>query len=253
MLQRRKAQLETTRSQDLDVGIARAQYGHAIAVLTGVPPASFSLPPMPQGQRIPQIPAALPSELLERRPDIAAAERRVDAANAQIGIAISAYYPNIQLSGSGGFLSGNPETWVQGPSEMWSLGASAVELLFDAGRRHAITAQSREAYEEQAANYRQSVLSAFQEVEDNLAALHILEQETATQAHAVSAAQRSLSLSTDRYEGGATTYLEVLTTQTIQLTDERALANITTRRFVASVQLIRALGGSWDTSQLPSM
>ncbi len=248
-----QAQLETTRSQDLDVGVARAQYEHAIATLIGVPSASFGLPAMPQGQRIPQIPAGLPSELLERRPDIAAAERRVDAANAQIGIAISAYYPNIQLSGSGGFLSGNPGTWVQGPSEMWSLGASAVELLFDAGRRHAATAQSREAYEEQTANYRQSVLNAFQEVEDNLAALRILEQETATQARAVDAAQRSLELSTDRYKGGATTYLEVLTTQTIQLTDERALADITTRRLVASVQLIRALGGGWDTSQLPNM
>jgi NodT family efflux transporter outer membrane factor (OMF) lipoprotein len=208
---------------------------------------------MPQGQRIPQIPAGLPSELLERRPDIAAAERRVDAANAQIGIAISAYYPNIQLSGSGGFLSGNPGTWVQGPSEMWSLGASAAELLFDAGRRHAVTTQSREAYEVQVANYRQSVLNAFQEVEDNLAALRIFEQETGTQTQAVDAARRSLTLSTDRYKGGATTYLEVLTTQTIQLSDERALADITTRRLVASVQLIRALGGGWDTTQLPAM
>ena len=247
-----QTQLETTRSQDLDIGVARAQYEHAIATLIGVPPASFSLPAMPQGQRIPQIPAGLPSELLERRPDIAAAERRVDAANAQIGIAISAYYPDIQLGGGGGFLSGNPGTWVQGPSEMWSLGASAVELLFDAGRRHAVTAQSREAYEVQVANYRQSVLNAFQEVEDNLAALRILEEETETQTQAVDAARRSLTLSTDRYKGGATTYLEVLTTQTIQLSDERALADITTRRLVASVQLIRALGGGWDTSQLPA-
>ncbi len=247
-----QTQLETTRSQDTDVGVARAQYEHAIATLIGVPPSAFSLPHMPQAQRIPQIPVGLPSELLERRPDIASAERRVDAANAQIGIAIAAYYPNIQLGGSGGFLSGNPGTWIQGPSEMWSLGASGVELLFDAGRRHAVTAQSREAYEMQVANYRQSVLNAFQEVEDNLAALRILEDESVTQTRAVAAAQRSLLLSTDRYKGGTTIYLEVLTEQTLQLSDERSLADITTRRYVASVQLVRALGGGWDTNQLPT-
>lgn len=247
-----QTQLETTRSQDLDVGVARAQYEHAIATLIGVPPANLSLPPMPQGQRIPPIPVGMPSDLLERRPDIAAAERRVAAANAEIGIAISAYYPNIQLSGSGGLLSGNPGTWIQGPSEMWALGASATELLFDAGRRHAVTAQSREAYDAQVATYRQNVLNAFQEVEDNLAALRILEQKSATQTRAVDAARRSLSLSTDRYKGGATTYLEVLTTQTLQLSDERSLADITTRRLVASVQLIRALGGGWNSSQLPT-
>lgn len=247
-----QTQLETTRSQDLDVGVARAQYQHAIATLIGVPPASFSLPCMPQGEQIPEVPAGVPSQLLERRPDIAAAERRADAANAQIGIAVAAYYPNIQLSGEGGFLSGNAGAWVQGPSEMWALGSSAVELLFDAGRRHAVSAQAREGYDEQVANYRQSVLTAFQEVEDNLATLRILAQESATQTRAVNAARRSLSLSTDRYKGGTTTYLEVLTTQAIQLTDERALADITTRRLVASVQLIRALGGGWDTSQLPA-
>jgi NodT family efflux transporter outer membrane factor (OMF) lipoprotein len=247
-----QAQLETTRSQDIDVGVARAQYEHAIATLIGVPPSAFTLPRMPQEERIPQVPVVLPSELLERRPDIAAAERRVDAANAQIGIAIAAYYPNIQLTGSGGFLSGNPGTWVQGPSEMWSLGASGVELLFDAGRRHAVTAQSREAYEMQVANYRQSVLGAFQEVEDNLAALRILDEESVTQTRAVAAAKRSLLLSADRYKGGATTYLEVLTAQTLQLTDQRTLADITTRRLVASAQLVRALGGGWDTNQLPT-
>ncbi len=248
-----QAQLETTRSQDIDVGVARAQYEHAIATLIGVPPSAFSLPRMPQEERIPQVPVGLPSELLERRPDIAGSERRTDAANAQIGIAISAYYPNIQLTGGGGLLSGNPGTWIQGPSEMWSLGASGVELLFDAGRRHAVTAQSREAYEMQVANYRQSVLNAFQEVEDNLAALRILDEESATQTRAVAAARRSLLLSTDRYKGGTTTYLEVLTAQTLQLTDERTLADITTRRLVDSVQLVRALGGGWNASQLPTM
>ncbi len=246
-----ETQLKTTQSQDLDVDVARSQYEHAIATLIGVPPAQFSLPRMPQSERIPDIPAGLPSQLLERRPDIAAAERRAQAANAQIGIAISAYYPNIQLTGSGGFLSGGGGTWIQGPSAMWSLGASATELLFDAGRRHAITAQARDAYEAQTASYRQNVLDAFQEVEDNLSALRILKDESGTQAEAVAAARRSLALSTDRYKGGTTTYLEVLTTQTIQLGDERSLADIATRRLVASVQLIRALGGGWDAGQLP--
>jgi NodT family efflux transporter outer membrane factor (OMF) lipoprotein len=248
-----QTQLEQTRAQDVDVGVARAQYEHAIATLIGVSPSTFSLPPMPQGQEIPRVPVGMPSQLLERRPDIATAERQVDAANAQIGIAIAAYYPNISLNGQGGMLSGQPGTWIQGPSEMWSLGASAVELLFDAGRRHAITQQARDAYEQQVANYRQSVLNAFQEVEDNLAALRILDQESGVQAAAVAAAQRSLTISTSRYKGGVTTYLEVLTAQTVQLSNERTQADIVTRQYVASVQLILALGGGWDTSQLPKI
>lgn len=248
-----QTQLETTRAQDIDVEVARAQFEHAIATLTGVPASVFSLPAMPLGTHIPEIPVGVPSKLLERRPDIAAAERQVDAANAQIGIAIAAYYPSVSLSGTGGFLSGSAGTWIQGPSEMWSLGASAVELLFDAGRRHAISRQAQDAYEQQVANYRQIVLSGFQDVEDNLAALRILSQEAVTEQAAVEAARRSLSLSTNRYKGGVTTYLEVLTAQTAQLTNERAQADITARQFVASVQLIRALGGGWDTSQLPKL
>lgn len=248
-----QTQLETTRAQDIDVAVARAQYEHAIATLVGVPASVFSLPAMPLGERIPQVPVGVPSQLLERRPDIAAAERQVDAANAQIGVAIAAYYPNVSLTGTGGFLSGSAGTWIQGPSEMWSLGASAVELLFDAGRRHAITRQARDAYEQQVANYRQTVLGAFQDVEDNLAALRILSQESVTEQAAVEAAQRSLRISTNRYKGGVTTYLEVLTAQTAQLSNERTQADIAARQFVASVQLIRALGGSWDTSQLPKL
>jgi NodT family efflux transporter outer membrane factor (OMF) lipoprotein len=208
---------------------------------------------MPLGQQIPPIPIGVPSQLLERRPDIAGAERQVGAANAQIGIAIAAYYPNISLTGSGGFASGNPGTLIQGPSEMWSLGASAVELLFDAGRRHAITNQARDAYEQQVANYRQSVLAAFQDVEDNLAAIRILDQESAQQNLAVAAAQRSLNITTAQYKGGVTTYLQVLTTQTTLLFNQRTQADIATRQYVASVQLIRALGGGWDTTQLPKM
>jgi len=247
-----QTQLETVRAQDIDVGVARAQFEHAIATLIGTPASSFSLGPMPLDLPLPAIPAGVPSELLERRPDIAGAERRTAAANAQIGIAISAYYPNIQLGGSGGFESSNAGTWIQGPSSLWSLGGSAVELLFDAGRRHAITDQAREAYEQQTANYRESVLNAFQEVEDNLAALRILQDESGTQAKAVDAARHSLQISTRRYKGGVTTYLEVLTAQTTQLTNERTQADISTRQFAASVQLIKALGGGWNTSQLPS-
>jgi len=246
-----ETQLETVKAQAIDVGVARAQYEHAIATLTGQPASTFSLVPAPLTLTLPAIPAGVPSELLERRPDIAAAERRADAANAQIGIAISAYYPNIQLGGTGGFESANAGTWIQGPSALWSLGGSAIELLFDAGRRHAITDQARDAYEEQAANYRQSVLNAFQEVEDNLAALRILNNEAETQAVAVQAAQRSLQISTNRYKGGVTTYLEVLTAQTEQLTDQRTQEDITTRQFAASVQLIKALGGGWNRTQLP--
>ncbi|MGB7135797.1 MAG: efflux transporter outer membrane subunit [Acidobacteriaceae bacterium] len=248
-----QTQLDTTRAQDIDVEVARAQYEHAIATLIGAPASTFTLPQMPLGQQIPQIPVGVPSELLERRPDIAAAERQVDGANAQIGIAVAAYYPNVSLSGTGGFLSGNPGTLIQGPSEMWSLGASAVELLFDAGRRHAITQQARDAYEQQVANYRQTVLAAFQDVEDNLAAIRILDQESVANEAAVADAQRSLAISTNRYKGGVTTYLEVLTAQTAQLTNERTQEDIATRQFVASVQLIRALGGGWDTSQLPKL
>ncbi|MGA8161960.1 MAG: efflux transporter outer membrane subunit [Acidobacteriaceae bacterium] len=248
-----QTQLETTRAQDIDVAVARAQYEHAIATLIGVPASVFSLPEMPLGNHIPQIPVGVPSQLLERRPDIAAAERQVDAANAQIGVAIAAYYPAVSLTGTGGFLSGNAGTWIQGPSEMWSLGASAVELLFDAGRRHAITQQARDAYQQQVANYRETVLSAFEDVEDNLSALRILNQEAVTEEAAVEAARRSLLISTNRYKGGVTTYLEVLTAQTAQLTNERTQEDIAARQFVASVQLIRALGGGWDTSQLPKL
>jgi NodT family efflux transporter outer membrane factor (OMF) lipoprotein len=246
-----ETQLETVRAQSIDVQVARAHFEHAIATLTGQPASTFSLPPAPLTLRLPAIPAGVPSELLERRPDVAAAERRVDAANAQIGIAIAAYYPNIQLGGAGGFESANPGTWIQGPSALWSLGASAVETLFDAGRRHAITAQARDLYQAQTADYRQSVLNAFQEVEDNLAALRILNEESKTEAAAVSAARRSLAVSTRRYKGGVTNYLEVLTAQTAQLENERAQVDITTRQFAASVQLVKALGGGWDRSQLP--
>ncbi|HEY0784270.1 MAG TPA: efflux transporter outer membrane subunit, partial [Acidobacteriaceae bacterium] len=248
-----ETQLATTQTQDVDVAVARAQYQHAIATLIGVPASSFSLPAIPQTTTIPPIPAGVPSTLLERRPDISMAERQAQAANAQIGVAIAAYYPNISLTGMGGFESGQPGTWLQGPSELWSLGASASETLFDAGRRRAITDEARANYRQQVANYRQAVLNGFQEVEDNLAALRILQQESGSAGIALTAANRSLRLSTTRYKGGVTTYLEVLTSQQAQLANLRTQADITTRQFAASVQLIRALGGGWDTSKLPPM
>jgi NodT family efflux transporter outer membrane factor (OMF) lipoprotein len=246
-----ETQYQSVQAQAIDLGVARAQLEHAIATLIGAPASSFSLAPAPLDVVPPPIPAALPSKLLERRPDIAAAERRVAAANAQIGIAIAAYYPNITLGATGGFESGLLGNWLAWPSVLWSLGASAIETLFDAGRRHALTDQARDLYEAQTADYRQSVLVAFQDVEDRLAALRVLNEEAAVETAAVEAARRSLAVSTKRYKGGVTTYLEVLTAQTIQLANERANADITTRQCTASVQLIKALGGGWDTSQLP--
>jgi NodT family efflux transporter outer membrane factor (OMF) lipoprotein len=248
-----ETQLATTQTQDVDVAVARAQYQHAIATLIGVPASTFALPPLPQTIDIPVIPPGVPSTLLQRRPDIATAERQAQAANAQIGVAVSAFYPNISITGMGGVESARPGNWINGSSELWSLGATASETIFDAGRRRAITDEARANYRQQVDNYRLAVLNGFQEVEDNLAALRILQQEAGSAAVAVSAANRSVQLSTNRYKGGVTTYLEVLTSQQAQLADVRTQADITTRQFVASVQLIRALGGGWDTSKLPPM
>jgi NodT family efflux transporter outer membrane factor (OMF) lipoprotein len=245
-----EAQYQGVQAQAVAIGVARAQYEHAIATLVGVPAPAFSLPAMPLDIVPPAIPSGLPSELLERRPDVAGAERRTAAANAQIGIAIAAYYPNITLGATGGLESGSLGTLLQWSSLIWSLGASAVETFFDAGRRRALTGQARHAYEAQTAQYRQSVLNAFQEVEDALAALRILNDEAVTEDAAVEASRRSLSISTRRYKGGVATYLEVLTAQTIQLANERARSDTTTRQCVASVQLIKAIGGGWDVSHL---
>lgn len=246
-----QTQLDQTHAQLIDVGVARAQYEHAIATLTGTPASSFSLPVAPLVLNLPDVPVGVPSEMLERRPDVASAERRADAANAQIGIAIAAFYPTISLSGSGGFQSQNVGTWFNGASDLWSLGGSATELLFDAGRRKALTNQARAQYEGQVATYRQSVLQAFQDVEDELSALRILNQESSAQAAAVRDAERSLNISTRQYKEGLTTYLTVITAQATELTNQRTAADITTRQFSASVQLVKALGGGWDRSQLP--
>lgn len=243
--------LETTRAQAIDVGVARAEYEHAMAVLLGKPAADFTIPPLPLTTPPPPIPVGIPSELLERRPDIAAAERRVAAANAQIGIAKLAYYPVINFAAEGGFNSGNITTLFQGPSIIWSAGPSAVMTLFDVGRRHALSDEAKSGYDDAVAFYRETVLSAFQQVEDNLAALRILEQEAEVQANAVQAAQRSLDLSVTRYEGGVTSYLEVIVAQNAALSDEVTAVNILGRRMANAVQLIQALGGGWDASSLP--
>ena len=248
-----ETQLETTRAQDIEVGIARAQFEHAIAVLTGQTASTFSIALAPLTASPPEIPLGVPSELLERRPDIAAAERRVASANAQIGIAVSAYYPQISLAASGGLESAAIETLFQGPSALWSVGGSAFETVIDGGRRRAVTQQARDNHEATVASYRENVLEAFQQVEDNLAALRLLDQELTTQQVAVASARRSVDLSTARYKRGITTYLEVLTAQSTALSDERTAADLMTRRMTASVQLVKALGGGWDRSQLPKM
>ena len=250
-VQQARTILETTRAQMIDVGVARSQYEHAVAVLVGKPPAEFSLPPLPLTTPPPPIPVGVPSELLERRPDIAASERQVAAANAQIGLAKLAYYPVVNLFASGGFESGDITTLLQGPSALWSIGGSALWTVFDVGRRRALNDQARAGYDSTVANYRQTVLSAFQQVEDNLAALRILEQEAGVQATAVEAAERSLSLSNTRYEGGVTSYLEVITAQNAALSDEVTAVNILGRRMASAVLLIEALGGGWDRSNLP--
>jgi NodT family efflux transporter outer membrane factor (OMF) lipoprotein len=246
-----KTILETTRAQMVDVGVARSQFEHAVAVLIGKPPAEFTLPPLPLTTPPPAITVGIPSELLERRPDIAAAERRVASANAQIGLAKTAYYPSLNFLGVGGFESGSITTLLQGPSALWSVGASSVMTVFDVGRRRALNDEAKASYDSTVASYRETVLGAFQQVEDNLAALRILEHEAGVQDVAVQAAQRSLDLSNTRYEGGVTSYLEVITAQNAALADEVTAVNILGRRMASAVLLIQALGGGWDRSGLP--
>lgn len=243
--------LETTRAQSIDLGVQRSAFQHAIAVLVGKPASVFALPPLPLDTPPPVIPSGLPSDLLERRPDISAAERRVQEQNAQIGVAKAAYYPLVTLAGSGGFESTVITTLIQGPSGLYSLGGQAAQTLFDGGKRKGTLEQARATYDQSVDQYRATILTAFQEVEDNLAALRILEDEAGTQARAVAAAQHSLSLSETRYRGGVTNYLEVTTAQSAALSDEVTAVNLLTRRMAASVLLIKALGGGWNVSQIP--
>jgi NodT family efflux transporter outer membrane factor (OMF) lipoprotein len=247
-----RTQLASTRAQLTDLGVVRSQLEHAIAVLTGQPPAAFSLAPGKIQAPPPPIPPGLPSELLERRPDIAAAERLVAAANAQIGLAQTAYYPTLTLSANGGLESSRITTWLSWPSRFWSLGPSMAQTLLDFGRRKAQVQGAEAAYDATVAGYRQTVLSAFQEVEDNLAALRILEREAVQQDEAVKGAQESLRLEMDRYKAGTVSYLDVITTQTIALTNQITAEAILSRRMNAAVQLIRALGGGWNAASLPA-
>ena len=246
-----RTQLETVRAELVDVGVARAQFEHAIGTIANYDLSAFSIPFSPLDLLLPKVPLGVPSQLLQRRPDIAAAERLTAAANAQIGIAVSAFYPTIGLGGAGGFESAHPGTWIQGPSSLWSLGAQATELLFDAGQRHALTDQARHTYEAQVAGYRNTVLLGFQDVEDQLSSLRILEQESGVEQQAVTAAQHSFDISNQRYKGGVTSYLEVLTAEATLLQNQNTAIDLQTRQFVASVGLVRALGGGWDVRQLP--
>jgi len=247
-----QTQLESTRSQATDTRVQRAQFEHAIAVLTGKPPAQLTIAPAPIPAQLPQIPVALPSELLERRPDIAADERRVAAANAQIGIAEAAYYPTITLSATAGLESSRFLDWFTWPSRFWSAGSSLSQTLFEKGRRRGLVDEAVAAHDAAVATYRQSVLQAFQDVEDNLAALSILEEEAKQQDAAVKAAEDSLNLATIRYKGGIANYLEVITAQGAALADERSAVQLQTRRMTAAVLLVKGLGGGWNASQLPA-
>jgi NodT family efflux transporter outer membrane factor (OMF) lipoprotein len=246
-----QTQLDTTRVQDTDVTVQRAQFEHAIAILIGEPPAEFSLPAAPLNYQPPGSPLGLPSELLQRRPDIAAAERRVAEANQRIGIARAAYFPVVTLGATAGFAGSQGSNWFGWPSGFWAVGPALAETLFDAGRRRATSESARANYDAAVATYRQTSLTAFQEVEDNVAALRILENEMRQQQQATASSLESLQLFTNRYNGGVDTYLQVITAQTIELANERNQIDILRRRLEANVLLIKALGGGWDVSNLP--
>jgi NodT family efflux transporter outer membrane factor (OMF) lipoprotein len=251
-----QTQLDQARVQRTDLEVQRAQYEHAIAVLIGKPPAKLTLPPLPlnlQAPVTPQIPGMMPATLLERRPDIAADERRMASANEEIGIAQAAYYPTLSLSGSAGLQGSSALNWFTWPSRFWAVGPTFSETLFDAGRRRSAKNITIAQYDGNVANYRQTVLTAFQQVEDNLAALRVLANEAQQQHEATASAEQSLDLFQTRYEGGADTYLQVVTWQTAALSNQRNDLDIMQRRLDASVLLIKALGGGWDTTKLPHL
>ena len=248
-----ETQLKTTQAQAIDVGVQRAQFEHAIALLIGKPASVVSIPAAPLAMTIvpPPIPVGVPSEVLERRPDIAAAERQVVAANAQIGAALAAYYPTVSLHATGGFQSTSLSQWISAPSRLWSVGPAISETVFDGGLRAGLTEQARGVYDGSVASYRETVLTAFQEVENNLAALRILESEAQVQDAAVSAAQQTVTVVSNQYKAGITSYLQVIIAQTAALNNERTSINILGNRLNASVLLIKALGGGWNVAKLP--
>jgi NodT family efflux transporter outer membrane factor (OMF) lipoprotein len=245
-----QAQLQGAQSQRLAVGVTRAMLEHAIAVLIGKPPADFSLAAAPLGATVPVAPSGVPSTLLERRPDVAEAERRMAAANAQIGIAVAAYFPDLTLSGSYGFASNVVAGLVRAPNNFWSVGAAATDALLDFGARPAQVRQARAGYDIAVANYRQTVLTAFQQVEDELAALRILEEQYQVQDETVKSANLAAQLMLNQYKAGIVAYTAVVTAQTIALNDAQTLLSIRQNRLTASVALIQALGGGWTTASL---
>ena len=248
-----QTQLEAARVQARDITLQRAQFEHAIAVLLGKPPASFTLSGAPLDARPPMIPPGLPSELLERRPDIASAERRVAEANDQIGIARAAFYPTISLSGAIGFEGSSFGNLFNPASFLWSIGPTVSQTIFDAGRRAAVSEEANATYDETVANYRQTTLTAFQQVEDNLVALRVLNQEADHQRQATAAAESAEQIFNNRYVGGLDTYLQVVTAQTTALSNERNDIDIMRRQMDASVLLIKALGGGWNVTDLPKL
>ena len=247
-----RTQLDTAKAQLIDTGVARAQFEHAIATLIGKPASVFSLGKVSLAATPPPIPVGVPSTLLERRPDIAGAERRVASANASIGVATAAYYPTITLSGSAGLEAIQLSQLFSGPSFFWSVGPVIAQTLFDAGKTHGQVQEAQANYEATVAAYRQTVLTAFQQVEDDLSGLRILEDEAAAQEEAVKSAKESLDIAINQYKAGTQAYLTVITAQTTALNDELSAVLIRTRRMTTSVLLIEALGGGWDVSRLPS-
>ncbi len=247
-----ETQLEATQALDTNLGILRAQYEHAIALLVGKPASSFSITAEPLKIPPPAIPFGVPSQLLERRPDVAANERLMAQANAQIGVAVAAYYPTVTLSASAGFQSPDISKWFNWSSRFWSVGTAISETIYDGGLRRATVEQFRAQYDQTVANYRNTVLTAFQQVEDNLASLRILSQEIGQQDTAIESAQRSLKLATDRYRLGIDPYLNVITAQTTLFSNQQTSVNLRITQIVDSVQLVEALGGGWDASTLPT-
>jgi NodT family efflux transporter outer membrane factor (OMF) lipoprotein len=247
-----QAQLAASQAQYTEVDIARAQLEHAIATLIGVAPSALTIAPKPSlavAMALPDIPGVVPSQLLERRPDIAGAERRVAAANAQIGVAQAAWFPVLDLSGSLAYRSTRWTDLIITPNRAWSIGASLIETIFDGGARSAGVDAAIASYDASVANYRQTVLAAFQEVEDNLAALRVLADEAGYQREAVRAAREALDLTTNQYKAGTVSYLNVITAQTTLLSNQQSELNLRSRQLVASAVLIRALGGGWQPEQ----
>jgi NodT family efflux transporter outer membrane factor (OMF) lipoprotein len=249
-----QTQLKTAQAQALDNGVQRAQLEHAIALLVGQSPSTFSIAPAPLAAIAPPIPLALPSTLLERRPDIAGAERRTAAANAQIGVAKSAYFPDLSLSASGGYQTTNGiANLFNVPSRLWSLGPQLTQVIFDGGAGKATSDQAVATYDAAVATYKQTVLTAFQEVEDNLAALRILEQEAAVQDEALQSARLAVTLVLNQYKAGTVSYVNVVTAQATALSSEISALSILNRRMAASVLLTKALGGGWSEQNIADL